>query len=153
MEKRLLVRKAGLLFIAVAMFALVACNSEETVKYQAEEDGILITLTYTAEDDKVVKQVSESEIEYRALGVTTKEEAEELLAPLAEDYQNVDGLTHEIDYQDDKVVEKVTVDYNEADASEIAELEGSMFEGDPSEGISLEKSIELIESQGFKKVE
>ncbi|MFS0750008.1 YehR family lipoprotein [Oceanobacillus sp. 1P07AA] len=153
MEKRFLVRMAGLLFIVVTMFTLVACNSEETVTYQTEEQGISITLTYTAEDDKVVKQVSESEIEYRALGVTTKEEAEELLAPLVEDYQNIDGLTHEIEYQDDKVIEKVTVDYNEADAQEIAELEGSMFEGDPSEGISLEKSIELIESQGFEEVE
>ncbi|MFD1337253.1 YehR family lipoprotein [Oceanobacillus iheyensis] len=153
MEKHFLARIAGLLFIAVTMFVLAACGSEETVTYQAEENGISITLTYTAEGDNVVKQVSESEIEYSALGVTTKEEAEELLAPLVEEYQNINGLTHEIDYQDDKVVEKVTVDYNEADASEIAELEGSMFEGDPTEGISLEKSIELIESQGFEKVE
>lgn len=147
-------RITGFIIALISLIVLAACgSSEETVSYQAEEEGVKITLTYTAEDDTVTEQTSENEIEYAALGLTDKEQAEEIFNPVVEQYQNVDGITHEIDYQDDKVVESVSVDLTTVDMDELTALEGAMFEPGENDEISLERSVEMIESQGFEKVE
>ena len=58
-----------------------------------------------------------------------------------------------MDYQDDQVVESLTIDYEKADPNEVSGLSGSMSDGDLSNGISLKKSVEMLEEQGYEIVE
>lgn len=128
-------------------------NGENVVTLQAEENGMTMLVTYKADGDNVVEQTANNEIPYESLGVTTKEEAEELLAETVAAYQGVEGVTHNIDYEDDKVIESLTVNYEKADPAEISELSGSTFEGDVSQGISFQKSVKMLQEAGFVIVE
>ncbi|MFD1417100.1 YehR family lipoprotein [Oceanobacillus jeddahense] len=152
--KRTTFRITGLLFLLLALVGLIACNSEETVTLQGEQNGVVLEITYVAEGDEVVEQSTESEIPYSSLMVTTKEEAQAILDPIVAEIQGTEGLEHNIDYQDDKAIETMTIDYTSADLSEISALPGSNFEGsEDADMVSLEQSVEMMESQGFEVVE
>lgn len=137
-------------------FTLVACNSsskEKTATLHKEENGITMKVTYKADGDKVTEQTADNVIPYSSLGLTTKEEAEAFFAESEALYDGVEGVTHNMDYKDDKVLESLIVNYDKADAEEISQLSGSTFEGDVSQGISLEKSVEMLKEQGFEVIE
>ncbi len=128
-------------------------NGENTVTLQLEQNGVLSKIIYYAEGDKVIEQTTESTIPYASLGVTNKAEAEAALEEGVASYQGVEGVNHSIEYQDDQILEDVTVNYEEADPAQLAELTGAVFEGNVENGISLQRSIEMIQGQGFEIVE
>lgn len=133
---------------------LAACGGEEsTTVMQIEENGVLSKITLEAEGDEVVKQTADNIITYAALGLNSKEEAEAAFGEVASSFQGIDGVTHSMDYQDDQVTETLIVDYGVADFEEVAQLEGSTFDDTDADYISLEKTIELLEDQGFEQVE
>ncbi len=101
----------------------------------------------------MTEQSTKNELPYEVMGVSNAEEAEALLADTVAGFEGIEGLTYEMDYQDDVAVEQLTVDYEKADMDEISNLMGSSFEGDVSEGISLKNSVEMLKEQGFEEVE
>ena len=106
-----------------------------------------------AEGDKVIEQTSKSEITYEALDVSTAEEAEEMLAEFVVGYDSTEGLKHQIDYLDDRLVESVTVNYDAVDIDEMSELAGTFVDGDASKGVSLKLTVEMFEEMGYKIVD
>lgn len=128
-------------------------TGENIVTLELEQNGVLLSLTYTADGDKVIEQTANNVMPYESLGVATQEEAEEILAGAVEGYQNAQGIEHEMDYQDDKVIETLTINYEEADMTEVGELDGTIVDGDTSQGISLTQSIDMLLQQGFEIVE
>jgi uncharacterized lipoprotein YehR (DUF1307 family) len=138
------------LFISLT---LVACNSSKTVILQTEQNGVTMKIAYKADGDRVTEQTADNIMPYESLGVTTAEEAEEILSELVEEYQGLKGITHKIDYQDDKMVESLTINYEEADMDQVSKLTGSQSEGDVSKGVSLKKSVDMLKEQGFEVVE
>ena len=141
--------------ITVILFVLflTACgNSEETKKFQLEQEGVVSTLVYTYEGDKVIKQSTENIVQYEQAGISSKEQAQEMFEPLAEQFKDIDGITHEMEFEDSQLVEKLTIDYETVDFDEIKSLPGMNFTGDADKGVSMKESAKLIESQGFKEV-
>ncbi|MFD1452956.1 MULTISPECIES: YehR family lipoprotein [Oceanobacillus] len=128
-------------------------NGENTVTLQFEQAGVIVKLTYKADGDMVYEQTANNEMPYSALGVSTPEEAEEIMAETAEGFQDIQGVTHNFEYLDDKVVETLTVNYDEADVNEVSQLTGSEFEGDLSGGVSLQQSVQMLQAQGYEIVE
>lgn len=152
--KKTTFRITGFLFLFIAAVSLMACGSEETVTLQTEQNGVTMKITYVAKGDEVTEQSVENEMPYSSLMVETKEDAQTILDPLAEEFQDIEGVEHNIEYKDDVAIETMTVDYTTADLSKIAGLPGSTFEGDTDANkISLEQSVEMLESQGFEVVE
>ncbi len=146
-----------LALLSALMLSLAACggDKEETATTLTNNlNGVEMTFTYYAVGDDVTRQTTKNVMPYEVLGVTTADEARPILDPMVTEYQGVPGLEHSLEYGDTEVVETLTVDYNEADLSKISQLTGSTFSGDTSEGakVSLEKSIEMLENQGFTKV-
>ena len=132
---------------------LTACgNNEETKKFQLEQEGFVSTLVYTYEGDKVTKQSAENIVHYEQAGLSSKEQAQEMFEPLAEQFKGIDGITHEMEFEDSRLVEKLTIDFETVDFDEIKSLPGMNFTGDAEKGISMKESTELIESQGFEEV-
>lgn len=130
-------------------------NGENIVTLEMDQAGIVISLTYKAEGDIVYEQTTNSEISYEAIGVTTPEEAEELMGEAAAEFQGLDGITHNFEYQEDKLVETLAVNYDEASIEEVSQLPGSEFNGDASsfDVISLQQSVDMLLSQGYEIVE
>ena len=143
--------------LGLIFFALVACQSAEetTTTLVFDEGGFYNEIVLIAEGDKVIEQTSKTERTYEDLGVSTAEEAEEMLAEFLVGYDSTEGLTHQIDYLDDHLVESVTVNYDAVDIDEMSELAGSFVEGDASKSkdVSLKLTVEMFEEMGFKIVD
>ena len=128
-------------------------NSENIVTLQLEQAGVNLKLTYKADGDKLTEQTVENVMPYDSLGITSVEEAEELLSDVEASYQGIEGITHHIDYQEDKAIESITMNLEMIDTDEVSELTGVILEGDTSQGISLKKSVDMLLEQGFTIVE
>lgn len=141
--------------LGLIFFALVACQSadESTTKLVYDEDGFTNEIVLIAEGDKVIEQTSKTETTYEALGVSTAEEAEEMMAEFLVGYDSTEGVKHQIDYLDDHLVESVTVNYDAVDIDEMSELAGSFADGDASKGVSLKLTVEMMEEVGYKIVD
>lgn len=146
-------RKAWALFlIATMMIVLTACGSEETRTFELSDQGVESTLVYTHSDDEVISQSTENIINYEALGID-KAQAEEIFASYSDQYQNLKGVEHSFEFGDSEATENISIVYDEIDAEELESVEGLAFEGDPTEGISMERSAEMLIDQGYTEVE
>lgn len=117
-------------------------------------NGVDMTFTYYADGDTVIRQTTRNVMPYSAIGVSTADEAKNILDPIIVEFQGVPGLEHSMEYGETGAVETLTVDYSKADPAQISELTGSTFSGDTSAGakVSLQRSIEMLEGQGFTRV-
>ena len=142
--------------LSALMLSRAACGGdgkETSTTLTNDVNGVEMTFTYYADGDDVTRQTTKNVMPYELLGVTTADEAKQILDPMTEEFKGVTGLEHSMEYGDTAATETLTVDYTTADLSEISQLTGSTFSGDTSSGakVSLEKSIEMLESQGFTK--
>lgn len=132
-----------------------ATGEEESKTFVMEEEGYINELVYYHTDDQVQRQTSESEITYEALAVENEDEARSLLEDEAVDYSSVDGVKHSIEYSEDRIIERLEVDYTVADLGEIASLESAEFdeEAEDAQFISMEESEEQLLSAGYELAE
>lgn len=146
-------RKAWALFLfAAVMIILTACSSEETRTFELNDQGVESTLVYTHNGDEVISQSTENIINYEELGID-KDQAEEIFAGYSDQYQDLAGVEHSFDFGDEEATENISIVYDEIDAEELENVEGIEFEGDPSDGISMERSAEMLLDQGYTEVE
>ena len=161
----------GLLFVTV----LAACNDKaetaveaeasaneaavvntvtETAVYELEQPGLTIKMTIFGENDKVTKQITNSTIEYSAIGASDAEQAKTILDEVTNntDYGAIQGITYKMEYGPTSAQESIEVDLTKADLKQLSELPGSAFEGNPEQGISFSATGTLLESSGFTKL-
>ncbi|MGC6768751.1 DUF1307 domain-containing protein [Enterococcus sp. LJL51] len=123
-----------------------------TTVFEMKQDGVEMEIIYTHNGDKVVKQETYSTIEYEPLNISSKEEAEEMFSFVKDEY-DVKGITYKADYQEDKMVEKVVVDYEVADLKEVMTLMGTITDGSEEDRvvkyISMKQSKEMLLEQGY----
>lgn len=138
---------------ALVIFSLAGCgDKEESKTFKANIHGVDISLTYTYQGDKVIKQTALNKINYSTIGAKSKEDAEKVLGVLSAKYQNVTGIEEKVSYQDTYAEETLTVDYSKADPKALQSLLGTLSAGDVSKGVSMKQSQILLEAQGFKEV-
>ena len=141
--------------LLVLLLVLTGCASEDlsTRTFELEQNGVKTTMIYYFDGDKVKKQTTENVIDYAVAGLTSKEEAEAIFGPIVAEFQNIKGLTHQIEYGDTQTIEKMSVDYEAVDFAQMRTLPGMSFDGNAeSKGISMKQSAEMIEQQGFTEV-
>ncbi len=79
----------SLVVASVLVFSLAGCgDKEESKKFSANLNGTEIAITYVYKGDKVLKQSSETKIQFASIGATTKEDAAKTLEPLSAKYKN-----------------------------------------------------------------
>ena len=115
-----------------------------------DQNGVSMELVFTYEGDKVKTQTANNVMPYSAIGVTTKEEAQTVLDPIAKKYQQVKGLDYSLDYTDSEATESLTINYDEFDYDSAKQLPGVSFEGNTENGISMERTEEMLLDQGYK---
>ena len=155
--KRFIRLLAGL-FLALAMVACGGKAETTTRTFTQTTNNVESTLVFTCDGDKVVKQTAKNVMKYDDFGLTDKDEAKELIEPQLEDYakqyEGIDGVTYELDFQDDRVVENISVDYTVASLSDLKDIQG--FTMDDNDGkadfVSMEKTSETLEAQGYEEV-
>jgi len=147
-------RWIALLVIGFVML-LGACSGEAGERtFKLEEEGITSMVTYEHEGDEVIKHTTEVTMDYSALGLSSKEEAEEFFEAMGSSEKiDIEGVSHDITYKNDTLSETLTIDFTEADVEDLKEIPGFGDDEDLENGISLKESIKLIESQGYEEVE
>lgn len=139
----------------ILTMALVACgdSKQDVVTYDLEQPGVSIQMTLYGENDKIVKQITNSTIEYSAIGAENAEQAKEILSLATNntDYSALQGVTYSMNYGDQSATEKIEIDLTKADLKELSALPGSAFEGNPENGISMKATELLLEQSGFSK--
>lgn len=139
-----------MLLIVTIAFILGACGAkEETRTFEYEENGIISTLTFYYEGDKVTKQTSENVVPYESVGISSKEEAKEMFDPLFGELEDVEGINQTMDYSDTEITEKIEVDFKKLDTDEAKRLSIMVFEGESTDSISMKKTAETLINQGF----
>ena len=138
-------KKIRNVLLSMAMIFIVvlstACSSKEAAT---------ATKTYIEKEDKVVKQTTKNEGIYAQLPSTkTKEEAQKVLDPIAKKYQGIKGIKHSIDYQEDKFIEDLEVDYTNIDYEKAKEVLGKNFQDPAKTKISMKKTEELMNKMGY----
>ncbi len=127
-----------------------------TVKsFTQSQNGVTMTLTYTAVGDVVIKQTTTNVIEYAAAGLANKAEAQALLDPMVSQADDVEGYEQSIEYGETSATEEVSIDYEVVDINQLEGLPG--FEGSDNmeyaDYISLAESGKMLEEQGFTVVD
>lgn len=131
-------------------------NGETTEStFTQNQNGVDMTLIYTAVGDRVVKQTTHNVIDYQAAGFGTKEQAQEIFDPLLEQSAGIEGYDQSMEYGETSAVEEVSIDYRVVDMTALSGIPG--FEGSDNMGaadfISLSESRKLLEQQGFTEVD
>ena len=106
-------------------------------------------LVFNYEGDEVKKQTANNIMPYSSVGVSTTEEAKQLLDPIAKQYQAIKGIDYSLDYGEDAATESLTIDYSNLDYDAAKQLPGVTFEGDTSNGISMERTEKMLLDQGY----
>jgi len=149
-------KKLSVMLMALALMVLAACGAATDVTYEMEEMGIKATVEMSAKGDKVQDQKVTMTFPYDAMGVESKEMAEEMLKgdieSESEELEGLKGVKVSNEFQDDQFEQVMEVNYKEADLRELEDA-GFDFGEEESDYISLEKTEENLEEEGFKKVE
>ena len=144
----------SLLMISVVVLS-TACSSKgsnPTKTFELEKDGMKTTITYTyiESEDKVIKQNTVVEGEYAKLKpARTKEEFQKIVGPIAEKYQGIQGIKESTDYQDEKFVENIEIDYENLDYEKSKTVLGNNFQDPAKVKISMKKTEEGLTKQGY----
>ena len=149
--KRIVLSFTMIFFVVLA----TACsNSSETATktFTLEDSGLKTTqvFTYIEKEDKVIKQVTTNEGLYANLN-RSKEDIQKILDSIAAKYQGIDGIKQSIDYQEDKFIETIEVDYENLDYEKSKVVMGTNFQDPKKVKISLKKSEETLIKAGYQE--
>lgn len=144
--------KFGILVIILGI--VTGCSftgKEKSATYMLEDEGIKTTITLKAKGDKVIEQTVINELSYEALQLT-KEEAQAQFDPIAEQFEGLVGVEENVVYNEDGLVETLTIDFKKADLREVSKLPGSEFDEKAiKNGVSFKKTSKAYEEMGAKK--
>lgn len=112
-----------------------------------------ISITYTYKGDKVLKQTSESKINYASIGATDKESAAKVLDALSAKYKNIAGIEEKLTYSDTYAQENVTIDMEKVDFKALQGISGiNISADDAAKGITMKQMETIMTAAGFKEV-
>ena len=145
----------GLLAL-VGAGVLIACTpSTKTADYQRIVEGQLdIRNHFEYQGDKITFMETTTTIIYSAYGLDGPEDAEEqMLAQGSANWDGVEGITHEVDYQEDRLIETTSIDMKKVDLATLNELLPIETEdGKIPEYVSSSMTKENFQDQGYTEV-
>lgn len=143
--------------IAILMAFVILCGCSgsgkvETVTYSGEVQGVKITQEIEYSKDKVSKQAITNELEFASAGVT-KEQMQTLTDSYKTKY-DVKGVTYEPILDDSKLIEKITINFKEADLKELSKaglISIPSGNEDKVSYISYKETVKNLEASGLTK--
>lgn len=117
--------------------------------FELKKDGSTVEISYYGVGDIAFKQTAKNELLYKVFPGGTKETAEQALKSLAEQYKGLNGITHKLEFKEDRVLEELEVNYKELDFEKAKNIPGMSFTGDPKNGVNVTQSGELLKKNGF----
>ena len=136
-----------MLFVVVLTAACSKKDQYATKVFYLEKNGLKTTITYTYDEkeDKIIKQETKNEGIYSEFRpVASKEDV-----PIAAKYQGITGLKESIEYQDDKFIETLEVDYENIDFEKAKTVFGPNFQDPKKVRVSMKKTEDSLTKAGY----
>ena len=137
-----------------ALFILTACSSPKKAYFQLIDQNTKKNsrIIYEYNNDELLIQQINNTFYYEPIGLT-KDTAKEQTEAYAKSIKDVKGLTHEIDYKDEYLTEKITIDFRKADIEELQRKHLLQISGNQKLSyISYKESAKTLEKKGYKEV-
>lgn len=144
-----ILRKYFIFFISFIILLTGCTSKNEEKKFYLDGNGNEIEVTYLLKDDIVIEQKTISKLLYKHLNVKNAEEAEKLMKPFYEPYNNISGLKHEVKYNDDDLIENSKIDFTKLDKHSLSEV-GVLF-GDVDTSMSISEITKIMKEIGFSE--
>lgn len=139
--------------LLVMIISLAGCGKEQTATYLIDEEEIKTEVTLKAKGDEVYQQVAVSRLTYDNLAVLDEKEARKKMTERSSLYSGVAGIKYDVSYSNDVVVETVTINYQDVEWDQLAEVEGFFISSaEIRNGISFKGTTESLESSGAQKI-
>ena len=141
--------------IMMAAVVLSGCgggsSKTETAVYEGDINGVKISNTIYYSGDRVLKQTTVSEMNFKDLGMT-KAVMEQTVSQYKKLY-DIKGVSYKADITDDTITETTVVDYENADfdALKTAKLITGTKEDGKILYVSYEQTVKNLESAGLTK--
>ena len=136
------------------LFILTACNSPKKAYFQLIDQNTKKNsrITYEYKNDELLIQQINNTFYYEPIGLT-KDTAKEQTEAYAKSIEGIKGLTHKIEYKDDYLTEKLTIDFSKADIEELQSKQLLQTSGNQkADYISYKETAKLLEKAGYKEV-
>lgn len=117
--------------------------------------GVDVTVTYTVMGNEVLQLLTENVIEYEASGLGSKAEAQEIVEPMVERSQDIEGYEYVTDYGDTTMTEEVLIDYTTLDWEAMSQVPGYEVPEEISSGevaLTVQDIRMMHESMGYEEV-
>lgn len=143
-----------ILTVLLVLLVVAGCSSttvEQKTTTCTLESGVMTSnMEIVSEGDNVVKQITTNTTDFGSVGYS-EEDIKTLVDTYTSLYGDVKGLTYDHEIGDGTLKEVVTVDYKNGDMEEFLEkgVITTSEDGEVPEYVSLELTIESIESQGY----
>src|SRR5690625_1996777 len=127
----------------------------EVVFINTAAPGVDVTVTYTVMGNEVLQQLTENVIEYEASGLGSKAEAQEIVEPMVERSQDIEGYEYVTDYGDTTMTEEVLIDYTTLDWEAMSQVPGYEVPEEISSGevaLTVQDIRMMHESMGYEEV-
>lgn len=147
-------KKATILFsIFLLTLMLTACSGTEKTRTFEYDEGISSSITYTYKGDKITYYTEQGVVPYAIMNWESKEEAKAFFDPIVEPFDNIDGVTHKIEYTETEAIEKITINYEEVVMDDIKHLLEVDSNKEDFKYLSMKNTAKLILDEGYKEVE
>ena len=101
----------------------------------------------------MLKQSSETKIQFATIGAANKEEAAKKLEPLSAKYKNITGVEEKLTFTDTYAQENVTIDMEKVDFKALQGISGiNISADDAKKGITMAQMELVMKAAGFKEV-
>lgn len=139
-----------LLLTTLMILSIIGCGGkEQTTTLLYEGSGITMEYKMEAKGDIVHTITQTSTLDCSAYTEEEIAEIEELLAQTSTSYDAYEGVTYESSVEDTTLKEIITIDASDSDTLTALSEAGLLpIDGDTSK-ISLQKTVESLESQGW----
>ena len=154
--KKMTMKTFVLSFLTIfTLLFLAACSSSPKKAYfqlidQKTKQDSRITLEYKGDD--LLNNETSNVFYYEPIGLT-KDTAKERIGGYMQTLENIKGLTNKIEYKDDHLTQKMTMDFSKADISELKSKQLIQTDGDQKANyISYKETVKSLEASGYKEV-
>lgn len=145
-------------FALLGAVVLVACstsatkNTTDLQRLVPGQSDIRNHIEY--QGDKMTLLKSTTTVLYSALGANSEEDAKKKMSEFgAENWDGIKGITHEVVYKDDRVIETTTIDLNKVDFDKLGELMPlQTANGEKAKYLSYKLTKDNLITQGFKEI-
>lgn len=145
------------LFIVFSLiFVMTSCTAKTEVrKFEGNINNMKIENTFTAKDNKIIKQVGKNTLKFIDVNLKNKEDIETIKKEVeakSKEINKLKGVKEEVKFTDEEMIETIEIDYTQADLKKLNELGFIQITDSNATYLAMDKTVQTQLDAGLKEV-